>query len=131
MESLIYVGVGGFFGAIARYLLALGANNLLEPRWGVFPYGTLVVNIVGSIGFAIFGVWFSARTGMSPQLRLLVGSGFFGAFTTFSAFANESLALFDSGATALLLLNVLANNGLCLLGVALGLFLGNRLFGAV
>ncbi len=131
MESLIYVGIGGFFGANARYLLALGTNNLLGPRWGMFPYGTLVVNIIGSIGLAIFGVWFSARTGMSPQLRLLVGSGFFGAFTTFSAFANESLAMFDSGATMLLLLNVLANNGLCLLGVALGLFLGNRFFGAV
>ena len=86
MESLLYVGVGGFFGAIARYLLSLWTDALLVPRWGLFPYGTLTVNILGSCGFAIFGVWFSARTGMTPQMRLLVGSGFFGAFTTFSTF---------------------------------------------
>lgn len=129
MESLIYVGIGGFFGANARYMLSLWVNELLAPRWGQFPYGTLLVNVIGSFGLAVFGVWFSARTGLSPQLRLLVGAGFFGAFTTFSTFANESIALMQGGETALLLLNLLLNNGCCLLGVALGLILGHRLFG--
>ena len=73
MESLIYVGIGGFFGANARYLFSLWVNDYLAPRWGPFPYGTLLVNVIGSFGLALFGVWFSARTGMSPQLRLLVG----------------------------------------------------------
>jgi len=129
MESLIYVGIGGFFGANARYMLSLWVNEFLAPRWGQFPYGTLLVNVIGSFGLAIFGVWLSARTGMSPQLRLLVGAGFFGAFTTFSTFANESVTLMQGGETALLLLNLLLNNGCCLLGVALGLILGHRLFG--
>jgi len=130
MESLIYVGVGGFFGANARYALSLWTDSMLTPRWGTFPYGTLAVNIIGSFGLAFFGAWFSARTGMSPHLRLLVGSGFFGAFTTFSAFANESLALTQAGANHLLLLNILLNNGCCVLGVVLGLIAGQRLFGA-
>ena len=129
MDSLLYIGVGGFLGANARYLLTLGTNHLLTPLLGVFPYGTLLVNVVGSFGLALFGVWFGARSGLSPQLRLLIGSGFFGAFTTFSAFANESYALADDGKIALLMLNAILNYGLCLIGVALGLLLGGRLFG--
>ncbi len=130
MESLLYIGVGGFLGAISRYLLTLGTNQALTPLLGVFPYGTLLVNVVGSFGLALFGVWFGARSGLSPQLRLLIGSGFFGAFTTFSAFANESYALADDGKIALLMLNAILNYGLCLIGVAMGLLLGGRLFGA-
>ena len=134
MESLYsvgMVGIGGFFGACARYLLSLWADALLAPRWGLFPYGTLTVNALGSFGFALFGVWFSAKTGMPPHLRLLVGSGFFGAFTTFSTFANESAALFREDALGLAMLNLMLNNGLCLLGAAAGLFLGHRLFSAL
>ncbi len=130
MDKLLYIGVGGFFGANARYLLSVWANGLLAPRWGNFPYGTLIVNVAGSFGLALFGAWLGARAGMSPELRLFLGAGFFGAFTTFSTFANESLTLNSEGGTALLLLNVLLNNGLCLLAVGLGLFLGHRLMGA-
>ena len=130
MESLITVGVGGFFGAIARYVLTLATNHVLTPALGVFPYGTLLVNVLGSFGLALFGVWFGERAGMSPQLRLLVGSGFFGAFTTFSAFANESYVLASEGKIALFLLNAILNYGLCLLGVGLGVLAGSRIFGA-
>ena len=130
MESLLFIGVGGFFGAIARYLLTLAANHVLTPALGLFPYGTLLVNVLGSIGLAFFGFWFGARAGLSPQLRLLVGSGFFGAFTTFSAFANESYALAGEGKIALFLLNAILNYGLCLLAVALGFLLGSRAFAA-
>ena len=130
MESLLYIGVGGFVGAIARYLLTLAANHALTPALGLFPYGTLLVNVLGSFGLAFFSLWFGARAGLSPQLRLLVGSGFFGAFTTFSAFANESYALAGEGKIALFLLNAILNYGLCLLGVALGFLLGSRAFGA-
>ena len=129
MESLLYVGLGGFCGANARYLLSLWFNEFLTPRYGVFPYGTLLVNVLGSLGLAIFGAWFSARTGMSAQLQLLIGAGFFGAFTTFSTFANESINLASGVGIWQLLLNLLLNNLGCLLAVALGLWLGQRLFG--
>lgn len=128
MESLIYVGIGGFFGANARYALSLWVNDYLAARWGPFPYGTFLVNVIGSFGLAVFGAWLGARTGLPPPLRLLVGAGFFGAFTTFSAFANDSVALMQSGDWTLLLLNLLLNNGGCVFGVVIGLFLGHRLF---
>ncbi|MCY4018615.1 MAG: fluoride efflux transporter CrcB [Chloroflexi bacterium] len=128
MESLIYVGLGGFLGANARYLLTIWADGLMQARWGVFPFGTLVVNLLGSIGLALFATWFAARTGLSPQLRLLVGAGFFGAFTTFSTFANESFSLWKSQGITAFLLNVVLNNGLCLAGVVLGILCGQRLF---
>ena len=128
MINLVYVGVGGFLGANARYALTLMTDRLLVARWGVFPYGTLLVNVLGSFGLALFSVWFSARAGLPPQLRLLVGAGFFGAFTTFSAFANDSVNLLADGSAGAALINILLSNGLCLLGVALGLHFGNRLF---
>lgn len=130
MEQFLYVGIGGFFGANARFLLSSWTDSLLAPRWGMFPYGTLFVNALGSFGMALFAVWFSVRTGMSPQTRLLVGSGFFGAFTTFSAFANDSVTMLGNGSTGLSLLNVVLNNGLCLFAAAVGLFFGHRLFSA-
>jgi len=129
MENVIIVGIGGFFGANARYALTVWTDSILVARWGAFPYGTLAVNVIGSFGLAVFGAWFSARTGMSPHLRLLVGTGFFGAFTTFSTFANESIVMLEGGARILPLLNLLLNNGCCLFGVALGLILGHKIFG--
>lgn len=129
MDNLFVVGIGGFLGANARYLLSLWTDNMLIPRLGAFPYGTFLVNVIGSFGLALFGAWFSARTGMSPQLRLLVGAGFFGAFTTFSTFANESVALWQGGASAPFLLNLLLTNASCLCGAFAGLFLGQRLLG--
>ena len=128
MENLIYVGLGGFLGASARYLCTIWADGLMQARWGVFPFGTLVVNLLGSFGLALFGAWLAARTGLPPQLRLLVGAGFFGAFTTFSTFANDCLRLWETQGTAAFLLNVALNNGLCLAGAVLGITFGQRLF---
>lgn len=128
MDSLLYVGIGGFFGANARYLMTLWVEKMLHENWPAFPYGTLVVNVLGSFGLALAGAWLSARTGLSPHIRLLVGVGFFGAFTTFSTFASQSMTLLDTDGLFAFLLNILLNNGVCILSVALGLALGQRWF---
>ena len=129
MIDLLWVGIGGFLGANARYLMTLWVNAQFVPRLGAFPWGTLAVNVLGSFGLAVFGVWFGSRTGLSPNVKLLIGTGFFGAFTTFSTFANESLTLAQNGNWMPFILNVLVTNGLCLLGVVLGLMVASRLFG--
>lgn len=130
MDALFFVGIGGFLGANARYWMTAWTDSILAPRWGSFPFGTLAVNLLGSFGLALFGAWIGSRAGLSPQLRLLVGAGFFGAFTTFSTFANESMTLLEKGGLGPFLLNVMLNNGLCLLGVAAGLAAARRLLGA-
>lgn len=125
MDSLFFVGIGGFLGANARYLMSLWVNSVLVQRWGAFPFGTLVVNLLGSFGLAVFGVWFGSRVGLSPNVRLLIGTGFFGAFTTFSTFANETVTLFEKGGLYPVLLNIIVTNALCLIGVTLGLWVGS------
>lgn len=130
MDALLFVGIGGFLGANARYLLTAWTDSLFMPRWGSFPFGTLAVNLLGSFGLAVFGLWLGARAGLPPQLRLLVGTGFFGAFTTFSTFANDSMTLLEKGGLGPFLLNVLLNNGLCLLGAMAGLAVAKRLLAA-
>ena len=136
MNSLLFVGIGGFFGAISRYLMTLWVNGIfvntraehaLSAHGMMLPYGTLVVNVLGSFGLAVFGVWFISRTGLSPNIRLLIGTGFFGAFTTFSTFANESVALFEKGSLSPVLFNIIMTNVLCLVGVVLGIFVAERL----
>jgi len=128
MDSFLWIGLGGFIGANARYLMTLWVNSILVSRWGAFPFGTVVVNVLGSFGLALFGVWFGSRVGLSPNVRLLIGTGFFGAFTTFSTYANESITLFETGGLTPFLVNVIVTNGLCLLGVVMGLWVAQRLF---
>lgn len=128
MQNLLWVGIGGFFGANARYLMTLWVNDLFSVRVGSLPLGTLGVNVLGSFGLAVFGVWFGARVGLPMNVKLLIGTGFFGAFTTFSTFANESVTLIQMGGWSALLLNVLVTNVLCLLGVIAGLAFARQIF---
>ncbi|MES0874392.1 fluoride efflux transporter CrcB [Sinimarinibacterium thermocellulolyticum] len=120
------VAVGGALGALARY----GSVRLLTVWLGpAFPYGTLVVNVLGS---GIAG-WLFARMvesgGGSDSMRALLIVGFLGAFTTFSAFSVETLRLAQAGHTGIAVLNVLLNIVLCLGAAALGMGLGRAVAG--
>ncbi|MFC7044566.1 fluoride efflux transporter FluC [Halobacteriaceae archaeon GCM10025711] len=108
-EPLLLIAVGGFVGAISRHVLAVGLP-------GGFPWGTLVANVLGS--FALGVLLYEARlTGvLSPETRLVLGTGFLSSFTTYSTFAVETAGLSPAGAV----LNVAANYGLGLLAVVAG-----------
>ena len=92
MRFLLLVGLGGAAGSMARYLTVEAAARLIGTA---FPWGTFAVNIFGSfaIGVAIAAIagWF----GGSPELRLLLVTGFLGGFTTFSAFSFDMLGLIE------------------------------------
>ncbi|HLV34562.1 MAG TPA: fluoride efflux transporter CrcB [Spirillospora sp.] len=125
MTNLLFIGIGGFLGAIARYSLTIGITNRIG---GHFPVGTLAVNFSGSLLLALFSVWAGRQLGLPEHLRLMIGTGFFGAYTTFSTFANESIALMQAGHWTAALGNIIGTNLLCLLGVLVGLALATRWF---
>jgi CrcB protein len=93
MKGLFLVGIGGFLGSVARYLVALAVPF---PAGG-FPYATMIVNLFGSflIGF-ISELSFSTAL-VSPETRLFLATGFCGGFTTFSAAVYETMALTKDG----------------------------------
>lgn len=94
IKNIIFVGLGGFVGSIARYLISR-LNNHLD--WMSIPIGTLLVNIAGSflIGFLV-GISEKSPL-LTVELRMLLMVGLCGGFTTFSSFSNENLMLMRNG----------------------------------
>ena len=118
--QFLWIGLGGFIGANARYMLQLWAAN----RWGAdFPYGTMVANVSGSLIIAFFLTLATGRLAVSPELRLFVAVGFLGGFTTFSSFSLETFRLVEQSGWWAAGLNFVGNTALGLIGVVLGIFL--------
>ncbi|KAF5066650.1 putative fluoride ion transporter CrcB [anaerobic digester metagenome] len=94
LKTLIFIGAGGFVGSIARYLLS---QIIQQNATSSFPWGTLVVNVVGSLLIGLFyGLSERGAIG-SSEARLFLTVGLCGGFTTFSTFSNENLALLRDG----------------------------------
>lgn len=118
MRDLLFIGVGGFVGAIMRYGLS-GAVHLMLRSFE-FPFGTLAVNLLGSF-IITFLVFMAESLGVfGPTFRSFVLIGVLGSFTTFSTFSFETLALFYDGELGLAAVNVAATVGMCLLAAWLG-----------
>ncbi|HEY8617562.1 fluoride efflux transporter CrcB [Phenylobacterium sp.] len=87
MQNLLYVGLGGGLGAVARYLVGLQAQRSLGAGW---PAGTFVVNVLGGLLMGLLAGALAQRGGGDAERwRLLLGVGVLGGFTTFSAFSLE------------------------------------------
>ena len=118
--SIAAIAVGGGCGSVARFLIA----REMERWLGNFlPYGTLAVNVLGSLALGWLTTVFLDRPEINIALRLGIAVGFLGAFTTFSAFSFESVQLMLNGAVWRAALNVAANTvvclGMCYLGMQL------------
>ena len=122
--DLVLVGVGGFFGAIARRSLDLAISERIE---GAFPYGTLVINLSGSFLLGLLFAWAIERDVLSADLRGPLMIGFLGAYTTFSTFMLESWRLVEDGAWQLAAVNLVGSVALGLIAVIGGLALGRQL----
>jgi CrcB protein len=119
--TVLLVGVGGFFGAIARYLV----DGLVVARTGaVFPWGTLVVNLSGSFVLGVLFALAIERTAFPADIRAPILIGFIGAYTTFSTLALDSWRLMESGSYALGLANLVGSMVLGIVAVVGGLLLG-------
>src|SRR5947208_7713709 len=93
-RNLLLVGIGGFVGSIARYLVAVLFASQVPS---VFPFATLTVNIVGCFVIGILFALSDRGNIFSPEWRILLTTGFCGGFTTFSTFSYESLRLMQDG----------------------------------
>jgi CrcB protein len=94
MWNVICISIGACFGANLRYFLTLWSVQ----KWGpTFPYGTMIINTTGSLLIGFVLTWGSEKGLLSEPAKLLVVTGFLGAYTTFSTFSYESLALLGSG----------------------------------
>jgi CrcB protein len=124
MKQLLIIGLGGFIGSIARFLVQ---KLNLRLHFLSIPIGTLTVNILGSfiIGF-IIGITAKAEI-ISPNLRLFLMVGFCGGFTTFSSFTGENLTLMQNGQFATVLLYTGISIFLGFLAVYLGFETSNLL----
>jgi CrcB protein len=108
------IGSAGFFGAIARYLVAL-----MFGRFQGFPFGTMVINLSGSLFLGWFAGYAGSRS-VSDMTRLAIGVGFVGAYTTFSTFMYESYKLADDGAGIKAIVNIVGSLTLGMIAVWLG-----------
>lgn len=121
---LILIGLGGFAGAIARYLVD---GFVAERVTGAFPWGTLVVNVSGSFLLGLLFALTVDRAILPAEIRGPVLIGFIGAYTTFSTYMLESWQLMGSGAFGLALVNIVGSAVLGLVAVVAGLTLGRLL----
>jgi fluoride exporter len=123
MQTLIewraytWISLGAVLGANLRYFLSKIVTRLSNAA---FPYGTLIINITGSLLLGFFLAWTTERVLANPLWRWLVAVGFCGSYTTFSSYAYETMAYFEQGHWTLFAVNIIANNLLCLAAVIAG-----------
>ncbi len=122
MAEFLFVGAGGFLGAMLRYAVNLISNNLSStPN---LPFATPIVNVLGCLAIGAL----STHGSLTEQQRLFLIPGLLGGFTTFSAFGLETMTLWQTSGPLAAAVNVLANVGLGLLAVAVGRAVSAGLF---
>jgi len=115
--TLIAIGSGGFLGAIARTYFVLFSNKNISI--GIFPVGTLLVNILGSFALGMLYAYFNNTTHISQTVKSFLTMGFLSSFTTYSTFAIESMLLF-SNHTYLAIINIILNLTGTIIAAAIG-----------
>jgi fluoride exporter len=122
--QFFWICIGGALGTGSRYLVGLWAAQALGTG---FPYGTLIVNVVGSFLISIV-MYLSIDAGAIPlPVRMFLASGFMGGLTTYSSFNYETIKLFQSGAWGAAAANILITLLACATAGGLGLWVGSRI----
>lgn len=118
MLKLIWIGIGGFIGAVLRYLVSTYVQDWTKSIG--FPYGTLAVNLAGCLLIGLLSYMAEARGAFTAEARNMLFIGLLGAFTTFSTFSNETMSFLDGGQNMLALANMGSHLILGLVAVRLG-----------
>jgi CrcB protein len=121
VREFLLIGVGAVLGANLRYWV----TNVFVQRFGVaFPYGTLFINITGSFLLGLVLTLIANRLVVDPGFRLAIGTGFMGAYTTFSTFSVDTVTLLEQGDILLAAGYSAASLLGCILGAYVGIVLG-------
>ena len=126
MLSLLLIGIGGFIGAVLRYLIGGWVQNSVET----FPLGTLAVNIAGSFVLSVVMNLSEYRGLLTDETRIFLTIGVLGAFTTMSTFSYETIRLLEQKEIFFLTLNIISTATFCLFAVILGRIVVFRLWPA-
>jgi CrcB protein len=119
--QILAIAGGGALGALGRFWMSAGIHRLAGRG---FPWGTLAVNALGSFMMGLLFVLLVDRLATGPEVRSAILVGFLGAFTTFSTFSVETVALIEAGFLWKAFLNMWVSLLLCLLACWLGVILG-------
>jgi CrcB protein len=123
MEKFVFIGLGGFFGSIARY----GLTSLVQTKSeSLFPYGTMLVNIIGCFIIGLLMTLFQERIVVSQNIRLFLIIGILGGFTTFSSFSYDTFAMMKSGNFLDAGLNASVSLFGCLIATWAGFYVGEN-----
>lgn len=120
MDRILFVGLGGFAGAVTRYAVLTWLTPMLGARTFL---AVMVVNVSGSLLLGMFAAYLAHVTAFPINLRLLIATGFFGAYTTFSTYAVESIELMSAQQWGSFAVNVIGQNLLSLAAALLGIWL--------
>lgn len=123
MLQVAVIALGGALGALMRFWVSTGFYTILGRD---FPYGTLAVNLIGSLLMGFLSIWMLDKA-VAPEWKMAVLVGFLGAFTTFSTFSLDTLYLIETEAYFKALLNILSNVILCVFAVWVGMLLARQL----
>ena len=124
MSIYLAIAAGGSLGAVSRYWMSASTYQWLGQG---FPYGTLTVNLLGSLAMGFLSVLLVHRFHVSEEIRIGLLAGFLGSFTTFSTFAMDTLQLASNEAMLKAVIYILSSVVLCILGAWAGLFAAKQL----
>ncbi len=122
MNGIIYVALGGAFGASGRHLVGQWALRNLDSG---FPWGTFIVNVVGSLFMGVLIGWLMTKQG-GQNLKLFLATGFLGGFTTFSAFSLDAINLLERKTIGPFIFYVGGSIIIAVIALALGLWIARK-----
>ena len=126
MNGLLYVALGGALGASGRHLLGIGMLKTFGPD---YPYGTMAANVIGGFLMGMLAGWLALKVSGGENLKLFLGVGLLGGFTTFSAFSLDAVLMYEKKAYGALIGYVGGSVILSIGALMIGLILARKIFG--